>query len=374
MAGRSEYDAIVVGAGPNGLLAAITMAEAGRRVVVFEAGPTPGGGCRTAELTEPGFRHDVCSAIHPLGIASAALRDLPLEEHGVRWRHPKIPLAHPLDGGAALLHRSLDDTVAGLGADGATWRRLMTPLTEGGLPVVDEVMAPLSLPRHPLRLARFGLDALRPATSVGRRRFDSDRGAALFAGLAAHSILALDRPLTTGVGLFLGGLAHVVGLAVRRRWLAGDHRRARGDPAVARRRGRLRPPRRRPRRVAQRAGGAGRRHAAPAHRHGRRPLPAARSAALGDASATDRACSSSTTPSPSRCRGRIPPWRCRHRAPRRHARRRLRPPKRAVAGVSTRTRRSCSWPSSRRSTPAGRRPASTRCGPTATCRPARRST
>ena len=211
MAGPSEYDAVVVGAGPNGLLAAITMAQAGRRVVVFEAGPTPGGGCRTAELTEPGFRHDVCSAIHPLGIASAALRDLPLEEHGVRWRHPKIPLAHPLDGGAALLHRSLDDTVAGLGADGATWRRLMTPLTEGGLPVIDEVMAPLSVPRHPLRLARFGLDALRPATSVGRRRFDSDRGAALLAGLAAHSILALERPLTTGVGLFLGGLAHVVG-------------------------------------------------------------------------------------------------------------------------------------------------------------------
>ena len=152
MAGPTEYDAVVVGAGPNGLVAAITMAQAGRRVVVFEAGPTPGGGCRTAELTEPGFRHDVCSAIHPLGIASPALRELPLEEHGVRWRHPTIPLAHPLDGGAALLHRSLDDTVAGLGADGAAWRRLMAPLTDGGLPVIDELLSPLSVPRHPLRL------------------------------------------------------------------------------------------------------------------------------------------------------------------------------------------------------------------------------
>ena len=211
MSRGTEYDAVVIGAGPNGLVAAITMAQAGRRVVVFEAASAPGGGCRTAELTEPGFRHDVCSAIHPLGIGSAALRDLPLAEHGVRWRHPTIPLAHPLDGGAALLHRSVDDTVAGLGADGAAWRRLMAPLTEGGLPVIDDLTAPLSLPRHPVRLARFGLDGVRPAASLGRRRFEGDGAAALLAGLAAHSILPLDRPLTTGVGLVLGALAHIVG-------------------------------------------------------------------------------------------------------------------------------------------------------------------
>ena len=208
---RTEYDAVVVGSGPNGLVAAITMAQAGLRTVVFEAASTPGGGCRTAELTEPGFRHDVCSAIHPLGLASAALRELPLEEQGVRWRHPTVPLAHVLDDGAALLHRSLDDTVAGLGADGAAWRRLLTPLVSGGLPLVDDVTSPLSVPRHPVRLARFGLDALRPATSLARRRFDGDHAAALFAGVAAHSILPLNRPLTSGVALALAGLAHLVG-------------------------------------------------------------------------------------------------------------------------------------------------------------------
>src|SRR4051812_40262531 len=106
---RSEYDVLVIGAGPNGLVGAITLARAGRKVLVLEAGPTPGGGCRTAELTLPGFRHDVCSAIHPLGVASPALRDLPLEAYGVRWVQPRAPLAHPLAGGAVMLHRSVDE-------------------------------------------------------------------------------------------------------------------------------------------------------------------------------------------------------------------------------------------------------------------------
>ena len=133
-------------------------------MLVVEAAATPGGGCRTAELTEPGFHHDVCSAIHALGASSAALRDLPLEEHGVRWRHPTVPLAHPLDGGAALLHRSVDDTVDGLGVDGQAWRRLVAPLTDGGMPVVDDLLAPLSVPRHPLRVG-----AVRPRRPAARR-------------------------------------------------------------------------------------------------------------------------------------------------------------------------------------------------------------
>ncbi len=206
----SPFDVAVVGAGPNGLVAAITMARAGRRVVVFEAAPTPGGGCRTAELTLPGFRHDVCSAVHALAAGSPALRALRLEDHGVRWVHPAVPLAHPLDDGVAVLHRSVDDTVAGLGADGPLWRRLVRPFVDGGQGVVDDVLSPRDIPRHPLRLARFAPIGVRGAEQVGRR-FTTEQGRALLAGLAAHSVLPLDRPLTTGVALALGGLAHLVG-------------------------------------------------------------------------------------------------------------------------------------------------------------------
>lgn len=210
-AGRSEV--IVVGSGPNGLVAAIAMARAGKQVTVLEAASTPGGGCRTAELTEPGFRHDVCSTVLALGLASPALRDLPLAEHGVLWVHPEIPLAHPLPGGAALLHRSIDDTARGLGDDGDAWRRLMAPLARG-LGPTDDLLSLLSIPRHPVSLARFALPGLLGAERLARRRLSTEGGRALFGGVAAHSVLPLDRWFSSGVGLVLSAYAHLVGWPV----------------------------------------------------------------------------------------------------------------------------------------------------------------
>ena len=207
-----DLDAVVVGAGPNGLVAAITLARAGWRVRVVEAAPRAGGGLRTEELIEPGVRHDVCSAIHPLGIASPALRALPLTEHGVEWIQPDLPLAHPLDGGrAALLHRSVAETTAGLGPDAPAYERLFGPMVAAGFDLSDGLLSPLTIPpRHPLHLARYGWTGIRPATWVARR-FETDEAAALFAGLAAHSMLSLRGPVTAGYGLLLGALGHLVG-------------------------------------------------------------------------------------------------------------------------------------------------------------------
>jgi phytoene dehydrogenase-like protein len=207
----SAYDAVVIGSGPNGLVAAVTIARAGHRVLVVEAQPTPGGGSRSAELTEPGFVHDVCSAIQPLGIASEAFRSLPLEQHGLRWIQPDAPAAHPLDHRTVMLERSVADTAAGLGEDGRAWERLFGPFEHDGLELVDGVMSALRVPRHPIRMARFGLTAMRSADHVATSRFTGDDAAALFGGIAAHAIMPLDRAFTAGVGLFLGGLAHAVG-------------------------------------------------------------------------------------------------------------------------------------------------------------------
>jgi phytoene dehydrogenase-like protein len=207
-----EYDAVVVGSGPNGLVAAATLAGEGLSVLVLEAEETLGGGARSAELTLPGFVHDTCSTVWSLGLASKAMRNLPLEAHGVEWVHPDLPVANPLDGGrSALLHRSVDMTAEGLGADANAYRRLMGPLVGSGFSLVDGLLSPFQLPRHPVKLARYGISGVRSARGLGRGRFDTEEAAALLAGLAAHSILSLRAPITAGYGLMLGVAAHLVG-------------------------------------------------------------------------------------------------------------------------------------------------------------------
>jgi phytoene dehydrogenase-like protein len=209
---RGTHDAIVVGSGPNGLAAAIALARAGRSVLVLEGRETIGGGLRTEELTLPGFLHDTCSAIHPLGVASPFFRSVPLAAHGVDWIHPTSPLAHPLDDGTAVvLERSLEATAAGLGADGPAWRRLFGPLVAAAEVLVEGTLAPLRLPRHPVPMARFGLGALRSASGLARSSFAGERARALFAGCAAHSMLPLTSAATASFGLVLCMLGHAVG-------------------------------------------------------------------------------------------------------------------------------------------------------------------
>lgn len=214
-ASREDLDAVVVGAGPNGLAAAIELARAGRSVLVLEANDTIGGGCRSAELTLPGFVHDVCSAIHPLALASPFFRSLDLEKLGVRAIHPEIPLAHPFDDGtAALLKRSVDETAAAFGRDEKSYRRLLGPLVDNAEGLVHELLGPFRIPRHPIAMAQFGLRGLRSAEGLMNAKFDGDAPKALIAGCAAHSILRLDKIPTAAVGLVLAFVAHYVGWPV----------------------------------------------------------------------------------------------------------------------------------------------------------------
>jgi phytoene dehydrogenase-like protein len=208
----SRYDAVVVGSGPNGLAAAIRLAREGRSVLVLEAADTIGGGARSRELTLPGFVHDVCSAILPMTMASPFLRTLPLADHGLQWIQPDAPVAHPLDDGTAvMLERSVEATADGLGEDGRAYRSLMGPLVGGWGRLEREILGPLRLPRSPFALARFGLVAIRSASSIARTRFRTPRARALFAGLAAHSILPLEAAVTSAFGLVLGITGHAVG-------------------------------------------------------------------------------------------------------------------------------------------------------------------
>jgi phytoene dehydrogenase-like protein len=205
-------EAIVVGSGPNGFTAAIELARAGYRTTVIEAQPVIGGGVRSAELTLPGFLHDVCSAIHPLALSSPAFLQYPLAEHGLHWIHPPVPLAHPLDGGrVALLHKSLDRTVSELGGE-SKYERVAKPLVRDWSTLSSGLLRPILSPSPPLwTMARFGIHAAPPAAWEAQRTFLHSAGRALFAGLAAHSALPLTAPASAAFGWVLGLAAHAVG-------------------------------------------------------------------------------------------------------------------------------------------------------------------
>ena len=219
MTDATRYDAVVIGSGPNGLAAAITVARAGRSVLVVEARDTVGGGARSAALTIPGFVHDVCSAIHPLGRSSPAFSGWPLAQHGLEWIDPPIALAHPLDdGSAALIGRDIAETAASLGEDGERYTKLLRPIARDWELITREMIGPLRLGgplRHPIVLGRFGLHAIQPV-SLLMRRFRGPHAAAVLAGTGAHSFLRLDQLATGAFAISLLAAAHAVGWPIPR--------------------------------------------------------------------------------------------------------------------------------------------------------------
>jgi phytoene dehydrogenase-like protein len=211
---KATLDAAIIGSGPNGLAAAVALAREGYAVTVFEGAAEPGGGARTRELTLPGFHHDVCSAIHPMGLASPFLRGLDLGRHGLEWIHPEIPLAHPLDQGQAVaMHRSIEETAAQFStASARSYRRIFAPLLQRFDDLLEDLLAPPQWPRHPLSMTAFGLRILPSTLAAARAWFDDEGARALFAGNAAHSVLPLDRPISSqAIGLMLMLAGHAKG-------------------------------------------------------------------------------------------------------------------------------------------------------------------
>ena len=214
-----KYDAIVIGSGPNGLAAAITLAQAGQSVALFEARETIGGGSRSMEMTLPGFIHDVCSAVHPLALESSFFSSLPLEQFGLEMIQPSAPLAHPLDNGAAvMLERSIEVTASRLGKDARAYRKLMTPLVAHWDKIRGSVREPLGphIALHPIARADFGLKAIRSARGLAESLFEDEQASAIFAGMCAHSMMSLEKPPSAGAGLLLGILGHAVGWPIPR--------------------------------------------------------------------------------------------------------------------------------------------------------------
>ncbi len=212
---REAYDAVVVGAGPNGLAAAISLSKNVSSVLLVEAKETVGGGMRSAELTLPHFIHDVCSAVHPLGISSPFFRRLGLAQYGLSWIQPEIPVAHPFEDGTALaLHRSLELTADLLGPDGKAYKELLTPLVDNHETLIPEILSPLHLPRRPFIMGLFSIRALRSAESLVNRKFRSPRTRALFSGLSAHAMIPLENAATAAFGLVLATLAHTAGFPI----------------------------------------------------------------------------------------------------------------------------------------------------------------
>ena len=210
-----QSEAVIIGSGPNGLAAAIELARQGVSVRVIEAHKEIGGGTRTAELTLPGFTHDVCSAVHPMGILSPFFRQLPLEEHGLTWVLPQASVAHPMpDREAVMLYRSLDQSAEGLGPDARAYRQLVGPFIESAHELLADVMAPLRIPSHPVQMLRFGVRAIFSANRLARLCFRAEAARALLAGCAGHSVLPLTQPLTAALGLLFAITGHVEDLPI----------------------------------------------------------------------------------------------------------------------------------------------------------------